>query len=53
MQFQNAYLDETIDSIGFRLRGNTSRNAAKKSFKIDFNHLKLIVLRMDMERLQR
>ena len=38
MQFQNAYLDETIDSIGFRLRGNTSRNAAKKSFKIDFNH---------------
>ena len=38
IQFQNAYLDETIDSIGFRLRGNTSRNAAKKSFKIDFNH---------------
>jgi len=37
-QFQNAYLDETIDSIGFRLRGNTSRNAAKKSFKIDFNY---------------
>ena len=38
IHFQNAYLDETIDSIGFRLRGNTSRNAAKKSFKIDFNH---------------
>ena len=38
LHFQNAYLDETIDSIGFRLRGNTSRNAAKKSFKIDFNH---------------
>ena len=38
VQFQNAYLDETIDSVGFRLRGNTSRNAAKKSFKIDFNY---------------
>ena len=36
--FQNAYINEHIDSIGFRIRGNTSRNADKKSFKIDFNH---------------
>ena len=38
IHFQNAYIDETIDSIGFRLRGNTSRTSAKKSFKVDFNH---------------
>ncbi len=38
--FQNAYINESTDSIGFRLRGNTSRNAAKKSFKVDFNHFK-------------
>ena len=35
--FQNAYINENVDSIGFRLRGNTSRNAAKKSFKVSFN----------------
>ncbi len=28
---------DTLLNIGFRLRGNTSRNAAKKSFKISFN----------------
>lgn len=28
---------DTVENIGFRLRGNTSRNAAKKSFKISFN----------------
>jgi spore coat protein CotH len=37
VHFKNAWLDETIDSVGFRLRGNTSRNAAKKSFKVEFN----------------
>ena len=37
-QFQNSFINETIDSIGFRLRGNTSRGSAKKSFKVDFNH---------------
>ena len=37
-QFQNSFIDETIDSIGFRIRGNTSRGSAKKSFKVDFNH---------------
>ncbi|MGB0929860.1 MAG: CotH kinase family protein [Chitinophagales bacterium] len=30
--------EETIlENVGFRLRGNTSRNAAKKSFKVSFN----------------
>ena len=38
IHFQNGYIDEIIDSVGFRLRGNTSRNAQKKSFKLDFNH---------------
>ena len=38
ISFQNAHINESTDSIGFRLRGNTSRNAEKKSFKIDFNH---------------
>lgn len=28
---------EVVDSIGFRLRGNTSRESEKKSFKISFN----------------
>ncbi|MFQ5448965.1 MAG: CotH kinase family protein, partial [Saprospiraceae bacterium] len=27
----------TVENVGFRLRGNTSRNAAKKSFKVSFN----------------
>lgn len=35
--FQNAYINENVDSIGFRLRGNTSRDAKKKSFKVSFN----------------
>ncbi len=35
--FQNAHINETVDSIGFRLRGNTSRDAQKKSFKVSFN----------------
>ena len=37
MHFTNSYIDETIDSIGFRLRGNTSRYSQKKSFKVSFN----------------
>ncbi len=28
---------EVVDSVGFRLRGNTSRSSEKKSFKISFN----------------
>ena len=35
--FHNNWIDETVDSIGFRLRGNTSRYSAKKSFKVSFN----------------
>ncbi|MBL7014279.1 MAG: CotH kinase family protein [Candidatus Marinimicrobia bacterium] len=38
IHFSNAYIDESVDLVGFRLRGNTSRNADKKSFKLDFNH---------------
>ncbi|TAK61097.1 MAG: T9SS type A sorting domain-containing protein [Bacteroidetes bacterium] len=36
-RFRNRWIDESMDSIGFRLRGNTSRSSAKKSFKISFN----------------
>ncbi len=38
--FKNNWIDETVDSIGFRLRGNTSREAKKKSFKVSFNTFK-------------
>ena len=30
-------LPDTLPQVGFRLRGNTSRWAAKKSFKVSFN----------------
>jgi len=36
--FDNGSFIDTVYDVGFRLRGNTSRNADKKSFKIDFNH---------------
>ncbi len=36
-RFKNNWIDEIVDSIGFRLRGNTSRVSQKKSFKISFN----------------
>lgn len=36
-RFKNNWIDEVVDSIGFRLRGNTSRVSQKKSFKISFN----------------
>ena len=35
--FKSSEIDSTIQNIGFRLRGNTSRGSAKKSFKISFN----------------
>jgi len=35
--FTTDTLQDTIPEIGFRLRGNTSRNAKKKSFKVSFN----------------
>lgn len=33
----NSRIDETIADVGIRLRGNTSRNAIKKSWKLKFN----------------
>lgn len=36
--FQNAEIPaDTLNPVGFRLRGNTSRHAQKKSFKLDLN----------------
>ncbi len=35
--FQNSSVMDTVHNIGFRLRGNTSRLAAKKSFKVSIN----------------
>lgn len=37
IHFKNKWYDETVDTVGFRLKGNTSREAMKKSFKISFN----------------
>lgn len=35
--FDNGEIRDSISSIGFRLRGNTSRQSQKKSFKVSFN----------------
>jgi hypothetical protein len=35
--FDNGAVRDTVDPVGFRLRGNTSRQSKKKSFKISFN----------------
>ncbi|MBL7826738.1 MAG: CotH kinase family protein [Saprospiraceae bacterium] len=35
--FDDGTFRDTLPSVGFRLRGNTSLGAAKKSFKISFN----------------
>jgi hypothetical protein len=35
--FKRGATTSTIDSIGFRLRGNTSRGSQKKSFKVSLN----------------
>jgi hypothetical protein len=35
--YQSSILTDTVNNVGFRLRGNTSRYADKKSFKISFN----------------
>lgn len=39
-EFRRGDRVETADSVGFRLRGNTSRHSAKKSFKVSFNTFK-------------
>lgn len=36
-EFNNGTVNDIIDPVGFRLRGNTSRYSKKKSFKISFN----------------
>lgn len=36
-KFKNKYIDTTITNAAIRIRGNTSRSAQKKSFKISFN----------------
>ncbi len=36
-KFNNGAINETMENIGFRLRGNTSRWSQKKSFKVSFN----------------
>ncbi len=35
--FNNGTIVDTIEPVGFRLRGNTSRHSKKKSFKVSFN----------------
>ena len=35
--YLSSVVNDTIDTVGIRLRGNTSLQSAKKSFKIDFN----------------
>jgi len=37
VHFKNAFVDQVIDSVGIRLRGNTSRDSQKKSFKLSLN----------------
>ncbi|AZQ61166.1 T9SS type A sorting domain-containing protein [Flammeovirga pectinis] len=36
-EFENSMLSDSLHNVGIRLRGNTSRYAPKKSFKISFN----------------
>lgn len=36
-EFKKGTESETVENIGFRLRGNTSRYSQKKSFKVSFN----------------
>lgn len=35
--FDNGTVRDTLEQVGFRLRGNTSRYSDKKSFKVSFN----------------
>ncbi len=36
-KYESSVLTDSVASVGFRLRGNTSLNAEKQSFKISFN----------------
>jgi spore coat protein CotH len=35
--FNNGTINDSLEDVGFRLRGNTSRYSQKKSFKVSFN----------------
>ena len=37
VQVVNSVIDETVDNVGIRPRGNTSRDSTKKSWKLSFN----------------
>ena len=37
VSFNNGEIFESVQNVGFRLRGNTSRDAEKKSFKLAFD----------------
>ncbi len=37
VHFKNSQIDEIVDSVGIRIRGNTSRESYKKSLKLSFN----------------
>lgn len=37
VRFKNSVIDEVIEDVGIRPRGNTSRQAARKAFKLDIN----------------
>ena len=37
IHFKNKYFDENVSDVAVRVRGNTSRDAQKKSIKLDFN----------------
>ncbi|MDQ7817877.1 MAG: CotH kinase family protein [Melioribacteraceae bacterium] len=37
IHFKNKFIDTTIADVGIRIRGNTSRDSRKKSFKLSFN----------------
>lgn len=39
LRWRNSKIDETFENVGFRVRGNLSRNAARKSWKVDLNAL--------------
>ena len=42
-RYLSSTIDETVANVGFRLRGNTSRNSAKKSFNLKKIFKKLII----------
>lgn len=36
VRWHNSVIDETLENVAFSIRGNTSRNATRKSWKLDF-----------------